>query len=264
MAKRIVTKIGDIFCAEIDGKYKVYFQYIANDTEALNSSVIRVFQRRYRLTDILDVDEIVTDEILFYAHTVLRVGIEENKWYKVGKSDNLGLDKLENIYFGLAQSTYIDAELMQIIHCDPQENLVIWHVNHEKRREGKLTNENKLKIEYGGVVPVGSIISRIKLGYDPGCNNIYYHAKRVPWDDVDSYTKLEDSESEDVAYLHFVGKKAVAIVIVTPNGKVYLDEQHPKSGEFKMFEGDFGDINWKYNEFITAEEFNEVWGDHKW
>lgn len=30
MVKRIVTKIGNIFCAEIDGEYKCYFQYIAN------------------------------------------------------------------------------------------------------------------------------------------------------------------------------------------------------------------------------------------
>lgn len=40
MGKRIVTKIGDVFCIEIDGKYKCFFQYIANDLEQLNSSVI--------------------------------------------------------------------------------------------------------------------------------------------------------------------------------------------------------------------------------
>ena len=31
-------------------------------------------------------------------------------------------------------------------------------------------------------------------------------------DDVDSYTKLEDSESEDVAYLHFVGNTFCIII----------------------------------------------------
>ena len=44
MAKRIVTKMGDIFCVEIDNGYKRFFQYIINDIEALNSSVIRVFK----------------------------------------------------------------------------------------------------------------------------------------------------------------------------------------------------------------------------
>lgn len=50
MAKRIVTKMGDIFCVEIDNGYKRFFQYIINDIEALNSSVIRVFKTHYPLT----------------------------------------------------------------------------------------------------------------------------------------------------------------------------------------------------------------------
>ena len=45
--KRIVTKIGDVFCIEIDGQYKCYFQYIANDMECLNSSVIRIFKENH-------------------------------------------------------------------------------------------------------------------------------------------------------------------------------------------------------------------------
>jgi hypothetical protein len=31
MAKRIVTKIGDVFCVEVDNDYKCFFQYVAND-----------------------------------------------------------------------------------------------------------------------------------------------------------------------------------------------------------------------------------------
>ena len=31
MTKRIITKIGDIFCVEVDNDYKCYFQYVAND-----------------------------------------------------------------------------------------------------------------------------------------------------------------------------------------------------------------------------------------
>ena len=33
MAKRIVTKIGDVFCVDIDNQCKRYFQYIVNDME---------------------------------------------------------------------------------------------------------------------------------------------------------------------------------------------------------------------------------------
>ena len=47
MTKRIITKIGDIFCVEVDNDYKCYFQYVANDMTVLNSSVIRVFAKHY-------------------------------------------------------------------------------------------------------------------------------------------------------------------------------------------------------------------------
>lgn len=45
--KRIVTKIGNVFCVQISPQEKKYFQYIANDRLQLNSSVIRVFERAY-------------------------------------------------------------------------------------------------------------------------------------------------------------------------------------------------------------------------
>ena len=100
MAKRIVTKIGDVFCVEVDGRYKQFFQYIANDLTCLNSSTIRVFQKEYPMEYKPVVDDIVKDEVMFYAHTVLRFGIQEGVWYKVGKSADLGLDGLNKILFG--------------------------------------------------------------------------------------------------------------------------------------------------------------------
>ena len=86
MAKRIVTKMGDIFCVEIDNGYKRFFQYIINDIEALNSSVIRVFKTHYPMDYRPIIEEIVMDEVEFYAHTVLRAGIVYGAWYKVGNS----------------------------------------------------------------------------------------------------------------------------------------------------------------------------------
>ena len=100
MAKRIVIKVGNVFCAEIDGKYKVYLQYIAKDSEQLNSAIIRVFKQRYPLDANPKIDDIVKDEVIFYMHTILRVGIEDGAWYKVGKSNDLGLDQLSKVWFG--------------------------------------------------------------------------------------------------------------------------------------------------------------------
>ena len=44
MAKRIVTKMGDIFCVEIDNGYKRFFQYIINDIEALKYFVTKIYK----------------------------------------------------------------------------------------------------------------------------------------------------------------------------------------------------------------------------
>lgn len=48
MAKRIITRIGDVFEVQLDN-CKKYFQYIANDMTQLNSSVIRAFVEEYPL-----------------------------------------------------------------------------------------------------------------------------------------------------------------------------------------------------------------------
>lgn len=65
----------------------------------LNSSTIRVFKHRYPMDYKPDIESIVKDEVLFYHHTVLRPGIAERVWYKVGKSPELGIEGLENILF---------------------------------------------------------------------------------------------------------------------------------------------------------------------
>ena len=86
MAKRIVTKVGDVFCVEIDNEYKCFFQYIEKDLSQLNSSVIRAFKRRYPIDATPIIEEIVNDDILFNAHTDFRAVIDYNAWYKVVKS----------------------------------------------------------------------------------------------------------------------------------------------------------------------------------
>ena len=101
--KRIVTKIGDVFCAEIDDQYKRYFQYVVDDMEQLNSSVIRVFKRHYPMDDEPMIDDIVKDEVEFYAHTVLKFGILYNVWYKVGKSKDIGGEECRGCFDCLLQ-----------------------------------------------------------------------------------------------------------------------------------------------------------------
>ena len=67
--RRIVTKIGDIFCANLDSKTKRYFQYVAIDESMLGGSVIRVFKRKYDINAEPTFAEIVNDDVDFYTHT---------------------------------------------------------------------------------------------------------------------------------------------------------------------------------------------------
>ena len=95
--KRIVTKIGDIFRVDLDNKTKRYFQYVAIDETMLGGSVIRVFKRKYDINEEPSFEEIVKDNVDFYTHTSLKIGILEGYWQKVGRCTDIG--DTENIYF---------------------------------------------------------------------------------------------------------------------------------------------------------------------
>ena len=97
MAKRIITKIGDVFCVEVGTEYKCYFQYVANDKTVLNSSVIRVFKTKYPMDYEPILNDIIKDDVFFYAHTILHFGISFNAWYRVGKHNEVG--NIEDIWF---------------------------------------------------------------------------------------------------------------------------------------------------------------------
>ena len=97
MAKRVVTKVGDVFCANIDGKYKRYLQYIVSDLEQLNSDVIRVFKEKYPIDAEPKLDEVVKGEVDFYAHCVVSGGVKRGLWEKVGKCADVG--DVEHIIF---------------------------------------------------------------------------------------------------------------------------------------------------------------------
>ena len=157
MAKRIVTKIGDIFCVKLDDGRQRFFQYIANDMTNLNSSVIRVFKRAYPYDYILNAEEVVKDDVDFYAHTVLRIGIAEGYWQKIGKHSDVG--DVEHIYF----RTYI---YNAVQHKDRIWKM--WQINNEWETIGKLTKYYKIKSDLGYVFPYIDIVERIKTGILPG------------------------------------------------------------------------------------------------
>jgi hypothetical protein len=155
MQKRVVTKIGNIFCVEIDNEYKCFFQYIANDMTELNSSVIRVFKKHYSMDYIPNMDEIVQDEVYFYAHGILSRGIRTESWYKVGKNADVG--DVDNIVFRATE------DFLSISFCRKSSKWYIWHIGGPTSDIGRLTKETR-KIDLGYIWNYANIIAKIKTG----------------------------------------------------------------------------------------------------
>ncbi len=149
---RVITKIGDVFMAQLDGNGKKYFQYIANDLTMLNSSVIRTFRKRYPADAKPDLQEVVADEVDFYAHVVIKWGIKMSLWEKAGKVPFSG--KLDVLFrdsqdYGSGLGT--------------SYNWLIWKVNEEQKYVGKLGGEHQ-RAEIGVVVAPVDIVERMRTG----------------------------------------------------------------------------------------------------
>lgn len=181
--KRIVTKIGNVFCVRISLHEKKYFQYIANDLLQLNSSVIRVFKRTYPLDQEPKLTAVVQDEIEFYAHTVLSWGIRLDKWTKVGK---VPFDeKSFNVWFmDWCDDNMINLSIRQKI--SPHKRWRIWRIGdpefsyieneafsfdgYDLHIHSPIFKDEKF-IEEGSVIPAVDILHRMQTGR--------YHYKRL-------------------------------------------------------------------------------------
>jgi hypothetical protein len=119
MAKRVVTKVGDVFCANIDGKHKRYLQYIVSDLTQLNSDVVRVFKEKYPIDAEPKLDEVVKGEVDFYVHCVVSGGVKRGLWEKVGKCADVG--DIENIIFK-DKGEY---------NREEQDDWYIWKINQD-------------------------------------------------------------------------------------------------------------------------------------
>lgn len=159
MAKRIITKVGDIFSVELGNGNKKYFQYIANDLTQLNSDVIRSYKKEYPKEEQPDYGELFSGEIDFHAHTMINVGVKQNFFIQEGKS--IVYPDIKNIVFRgtLDYGQKINGEPIKI-----SNNWRIWHINDENFTSiGKLEGENR-KAEIGIVIPPFAIVERIKTG----------------------------------------------------------------------------------------------------
>lgn len=249
MAKRIVTKIGDIFCVEVDNAYKRYFQYFCNDMSQLNSSVIRVFKKRYPMDSNPKPEAIVSDEVDFYAHTILRAGIETGSWYKTGHLKCDFEEETGKPLFGTCEDIVFDGD--EIIDDIPDPNWYIWKINQKEEKMERLPERYRDVVEQGSVFPYIEILDRIRYGYYRYTSSENEMLKRIPHPDTNSYVRRK--EDHITVYLHFKGEDVIQKIEVDDNGDAGIEEGNP------LPLPKFWETNWKYSEFITAEEFKSVW-----
>ena len=156
----MITKIGDVFAAKLDENTRKYFQFVAIDRTQLGSSVIRVFKKSYKSDTEANLAEIVKDEVEFYAHCILRVGIKHGYWEKVGKVTDVGKNEV------LFRSTNDYGHILGEEPIKISKKWWVWKVNEERRYVGILAGEDT-KAEIGLVISPDSIVHRMKIGdYD--------------------------------------------------------------------------------------------------
>lgn len=252
--KRIVTKLGDVFCCEIEGRGKRFFQYFCIDSSCMNSSVIRVFKTVYPMDYKPDVERIVEDEVEFYTHTILRVGIELGICYKVGKSKNIDDPKFATIPFLLMED---NNGYLQPFGTTSLENFTyrIWYANGEIIRYDYAHMKYIPGMEFGAICPLTSIARRMKTGYFNNSSEEYIFAKRKPYPAVESFTRVV-SEGRST-YYRFLGEDMIEVLEKYGEDEYVFAVKNgiPELSGFEMFK--FGDRNWAFADFITKEEYLE-------
>ena len=255
--KRVVTKIGDIFCVEFPDNTKGYFQYIAKDMTQLNSSVIRAFYTHYPIDQDVKIDDVVKDKVDFYAHTILRAGIDFDNWYKIGKSSDIGEENIQNILFTTVPFDFIILPNNEIQKINPLDNWRIWHIGQDMINVGPLPSSLIHKVNHGAVIAFHQIVNRMRLGYYTSNNPINKVVKRCPRPEVHSY--LRRDEGDRVTYLCFKGNEFERGIVKDGDSivRICADENIPAYEQLQK--GKFSDTNWDFDDFITEEEFNQIW-----
>ncbi len=251
--KRIITKIGDVFCAVIDDEFKCYFQYIANDLTQLNSSVIRVLKTHYPLDVEPKIQEIIDDEVDFYAHTILRRGIEDGAWYKIGKDRDLSSIDFKEIIFADTESE--DAEMINgdivVKELNPLENWRIWEIGGNMKYVGEPPVREECKVEIvSGVLPYRIIIDRIKYGYWRILNNELNLIKQMPPKGVHSYILKETVDY--LMYYDFNGADLNEMFKLAKGESLTLLE-HECNIPLKFYE-----LEYRSCRFISEAEFSKA------
>ena len=154
--KRILIRIGSVFAVKLDDNSTRYFQYVANDTTQLNSEVISVFKRTYHFGESPDLNDVVAGDIDFFAHVVIRWGVQAKLWEKVGDIARVGKVDI----------SFRDSHDYGDPNVRKSTRWIVWKINTPFIEVGELSIDHQ-SAEIGIVVTPTDIIDRIKTGkYD--------------------------------------------------------------------------------------------------
>ena len=97
-------------------------------------------------------EQVVTDEVDFYAHCVTKWALEAGVWERIGNNQNLGnVDVLFRSSGDLGKDIKVS------------ENWWIWRINEQQEYIGRLDDRFKYA-ELGSVVRPADIVHRMKTG----------------------------------------------------------------------------------------------------
>ena len=98
-------------------------------------------------------EEIVNDDIDFYTHTSLKIGIKEGYWQKIGNHKEIGDI---NIYFRTVGE-------LETSDLNKSHHWLVWRVNGKQQDIGELKGEYK-KYDLGSLFPSIWVLNKIRTG----------------------------------------------------------------------------------------------------
>lgn len=164
MAKRIVTKVGDVYQTKETAEGRRYLQLVAIDLIDLNSDVVVVFADQKGADEPPNIE--ADSEIEFYTHTTVSQGVREGLWEKVG-SRAVAVD-LSSLVF----KSYYGPDIADVAkNMDPgmlppvpYPNWAVWTPADQERRYVSGAEGIPVKAERGGVFPAPDVLYRIEHG----------------------------------------------------------------------------------------------------
>ena len=116
-----------------------------------------MFKEVYCIDANPNLSEVIKGEVEFYAHCVLKWGIELGYWEKVGKVADVG--KVVVLFRGTNDYGRKLGEEPVLI----SNNWYVWKINEDRKKVGELVGENQ-KAEIGLVVNAKNIVHRMRTG----------------------------------------------------------------------------------------------------